>query len=105
MANAAAGRRRSPGGEFRSMPDTAHHAPELERRLLRKAVGRLAADRHRCTDCGRTPLTGERVHVYPGEAAVCDLCRPLRHGAPVRDERVHGSEWGHAVRLTDRRAA
>jgi lactate dehydrogenase-like 2-hydroxyacid dehydrogenase len=31
---------------------------DLERALLRKSVGALATDVHRCADCGRTPLIG-----------------------------------------------
>ena len=29
----------------------------------------------RCTDCRRTPLTGERVYHYEGGRTVCELCR------------------------------
>lgn len=64
---------------------------ELEIQLLRKSVGALEAGRHRCADCGRTPLTGERVYVFEGDRAVCELCRSLRREdhlacVPVRDE-------------------
>ena len=56
------------------------HVEQLERFLLRRGVGALEADRHRCADCGRTPLTGEHVHLYDGRkrGIVCELCRPLR---------------------------
>ena len=40
------------------------HVEQLERHLLRRGVGALEADRDRCADCGRTPLTGEHVHLY-----------------------------------------
>jgi hypothetical protein len=80
-------------------------ALSLERELLRKGVGARAAARRTCADCGRTPLTGELVHLYEREAVVCELCHPLRRGEPVRSERVWGSEHGHAVRLTVRAAA
>ena len=58
------------------------HVEQLERVLLRRGVGALEADRHRCTDCGRTPLTGEHVPLYEGpraraEGIVCELCRDL----------------------------
>jgi hypothetical protein len=76
--------------------------PDLERELLRKGVVRLAAGRAHCNDCGRTPLVGERVHVFDDGDLVCELCRPRRHGAPERSEAVHHSERGHTVR---RRAA
>jgi hypothetical protein len=76
----------------------------LERLLLRRGVGALEADRDRCADCGRTPLTGEQVHLYDGRKGgiVCELCRPLRREAPVATELVRHAEHGHAVRLTVR---
>jgi hypothetical protein len=76
--------------------------PHLERELLRKSVGVLAAGRASCHDCGRTPLVGERVHRFADGALVCELCRPLRPGTPERSEAVHHSERGQTVR---RRAA
>ena len=75
---------------------------DLERQLLRKGVGRLAAGREHCQDCGRTPLVGERVHLFDDGAVVCELCRPRRRGAPERSKSVYHSEHGHTVR---RRAA
>jgi hypothetical protein len=74
--------------------------PDLERELLRKSVGALAADRCSCTDCGRTPLVGEQVHLYERGRVVCELCRLLRRAAPERSELVRHSEAGHTVRLT-----
>ena len=83
----------------------AHHVQQLERVLLRRGVGALEADRHRCADCGRTPLIGEHVHLYDrARGIVCELCRPLRRDAPVATEIVRHSEHGHAVRLTARAA-
>ncbi len=76
----------------------------FERVLLRRGVGVLTADRNRCADCRRTPLVGERVHLYDHEAVVCELCRPLRRDPPVATERVRHSERGHGVRLTARAA-
>jgi hypothetical protein len=75
---------------------------DLERELLRKGVGALAAGRATCRDCGRTPLVGERVHVFAGADLVCELCRSGRREAPERSEVVHHSERGQTVR---RRAA
>ena len=75
---------------------------DLERELLRKSVGALAAGRARCDDCGRTPLVGERVHLFARRRA---HLRPLPAPArdrPERSEVVHHSERGHTVR---RRAA
>jgi hypothetical protein len=79
--------------------------PDLERELLRKSVGALTAGRDRCADCGRTPLVGERVHVYAREAVVCELCRPSRGAAPERSMTVAHFERGHTVRLHHRPAA
>jgi hypothetical protein len=79
--------------------------PDLERELLRKGVGAREAGRHHCTDCGRTPLVGERVHVYARGAVVCELCRPRRRAAPERSHTVHHSERGQTVRLRVRAAA
>jgi len=79
----------------------------FERLLLRRGVGALEADRDRCADCGRTPLTGEQVHLYDGRKGglVCELCRPLRAEAPVATELVRHCEHGHTVRLTARLTA
>jgi hypothetical protein len=82
---------------------------QLERFLLRRGLGALEADRNHCADCGRTPLTGEHVHVYEiagrrGPRVVCELCRPARREAPAASELVRHCEHGHAVRLTARAA-
>ncbi|MEA2382914.1 MAG: hypothetical protein QOH72_2885 [Solirubrobacteraceae bacterium] len=79
--------------------------PDLERELLRKGVGAREAGRHHCTDCGRTPLVGEHVHIYARGAVVCELCRQRRRAAPERSQPVHHSERGHTVRLRARAAA
>ena len=78
--------------------------PDLEIALLRKGVGALAAGRHCCAECGRTPLVGERVYGVARASTVCALGRPRRRGEPERSELVRHSERGHAVRLR-RRAA
>lgn len=82
------------------------HVEQLERILLRRGVGALEADRSRCSDCGRTPLTGEEIHLLGGrrQRMVCELCRPLRRQAPVASEIVRHCEHGLAVRLTARAA-
>jgi hypothetical protein len=74
----------------------------FERLLLRRGVGELEAGRDRCAECGRTPLTGEQVHLYDGRRGgiVCELCRALRRDAPAATELVRHCEHGHAVRLT-----
>lgn len=78
--------------------------PDLERALLRKGVGALAAGRHCCAECGRTPLVGERVYVFARGSTVCALCRPRRRGEPESSRLVLHSERGHTVRPR-RRAA
>jgi hypothetical protein len=78
---------------------------QLERYLLRRGVGSLTADRHRCADCDRTPLVGERIYAYEHQSGiVCELCRQLRRSAPLVSEMVRHSELGHTVRLTARAA-
>jgi recombinational DNA repair protein (RecF pathway) len=72
---------------------------DLERALLRKSVGTLASETHRCADCGRTPLIGETAYRYERGETVCELCRPLRRDAPLRSEPVRNSEAGLAVRI------
>jgi hypothetical protein len=86
------------------MPSTATQLQQFERRLRRRGVGALEADRDRCADCGRTPLTGEHVHLYAAGAGeiVCELCRMLRREEPSATELVRHCEHGHAVRLTAR---
>jgi len=101
------GRKGRPRGEKREQrAPTTNDAEQFERFLLRRGVGALQADRDRCTDCGRTPLTGEHVHLYDGRAGgvVCELCRMLRREAPVASEIVRHCEHGHTVRLTARAA-
>lgn len=82
------------------MRSSSSHIQALERMLLRRGVGVLAADRHRCVDCGRTPLVGERVHTYESRhTVVCELCRPARREVPAYSEVVRHFELGHTVRL------
>lgn len=82
------------------------HVEQLERLLFERGLGALTAERDRCADCGRTPLIGERVHLYAGgrHRIVCELCRTQRREAPVASETVRHSEHGHTVRLTARAA-
>ena len=87
------------------MPVSLPQLDGLERVLLRRGVGALEADRSRCVDCGRTPLTGEHVHLYESARAtevVCELCRQLRREPPVASEIVRHCEHGQTVRLTAR---
>jgi hypothetical protein len=84
------------------MSSPSAHVEQLERVLLRRGLGALEADRDRCADCGRTPLTGEQVHLYAERQnrIVCELCRRRHSDAPVASELVRHCEHGHAVRLT-----
>jgi len=74
--------------------------PDLERALLRKGVTELSAGRCECADCGRTPLFGERIHLYARGRVVCELCRVLRKAAPERTDLVRHAEHGQTVRVT-----
>jgi hypothetical protein len=71
---------------------------DLERQLLRKSLGALTRDRHRCDDCGRTPLAGERIHHYEHGALVCALCRTQHREEPAATFTVPHCEHGHTVR-------
>ena len=77
---------------------------DLELRLFRKGLGDLRDDRDACADCGRTPLTGERVHHYAGGSVVCELCRPAHRGEIARSELVCHPEQGHTVKVRLRAA-
>jgi hypothetical protein len=79
--------------------------PAFELALLRQGVSDLAAGCERCASCRRTPLIGERVYVYEPDSMLCELCRPRRREAPLGSRIVHGPEFGHTMRITDRRAA
>ncbi len=73
---------------------------ELERVLLQRGVGLIAAGRDRCADCGRSPLVGEQVHLYAdGGSVVCELCSMLRSERPTATELVRHSEVGQTVRI------
>jgi hypothetical protein len=52
------------------------------------AVDLLAEELARCSDCGRTPLIGEHVHLYESADLVCELCRMIRRDAPVLSAQV-----------------
>ncbi len=97
------------GGAAKSLLNMATpgtNVEQLQRLLMRHGAGTLEADRHRCADCGRSPLIGEVVHLYEGRSGgvVCELCRQLRREAPVATASVRHSVHGHAVRLTARAA-
>jgi hypothetical protein len=80
-------------------------APELQVALVRRAVDRRDELRERCLGCRRTPLVGERVYVDQAGSVYCELCRALDADLGLRSRLVHGPEFGHTMRLTDRRFA
>lgn len=91
------------------MAGAASDSERLERILLMRGLGALEADRSSCADCGRTPLTGEQVHLYESRAqraghVICELCRQLRRERPLLSETVRHCEHGQTVRLTARAA-
>jgi hypothetical protein len=88
------------------MASDATHVEQLERGLLRRGLGALEAARNCCVDCGRTPLTGEQIHLYADDrqGIICELCRPARLEPPLTSEIVRHFERGHAVRLMARAA-
>ena len=89
----------------RSLRRVRSRAFEIEAALLRASVDALAAVRPTCRHCHRTPLVGERIHVYEGRHrtdVVCELCRPLRTAAPDRTELVRSPEQGASVQMLDR---
>jgi hypothetical protein len=77
---------------------------DLELRLLRKGLGELRGDRETCGDCGRTPLTGERMHHYANGSVACELCRKTHRGEVVSSELVRHAEHGHTVKVRLRAA-
>jgi hypothetical protein len=87
------------------MRNAAYESPDLELALLRRGVHERDAGRERCHECRRTPLIGERVYVYDGGAVLCELCRALSGQTPARSRVIHGPEFGHTMKIADRRAA
>jgi hypothetical protein len=50
-------------------------------------------------------LIGERVYEYASGVIRCELCRVRVASDPARFHMVHGPEFGHSLRVIDRRAA
>ena len=84
---------------------SANDIDDLELALLRRGVVQRAEHFERCDRCHRTPLIGERVYVFEHEAVLCELCRSAERRAPTGSHGIHGPEFGHTMRITDRRAA
>ena len=77
--------------------------PDLERALLRRGVSHLSDETDCCGHCRRRPLIGERVYGYASGALLCELCRALESDTPVASRLVHGPEFGHTMKILDRR--
>lgn len=78
---------------------------DLELAILRRGLDERLAGSERCSDCRRTPLVGERVYVYEPGLIACELCRERQGGVPKDSRVVRGPEFGHTMKITDRRAA
>jgi hypothetical protein len=85
-------------------PAEERHAPALERQMLKTSVSTMAAGRCSCSQCGRSPLIGERIQVFAlrngRERPLCDLCA-AGAGEPLRMERI----WPFSRTLLVERAA
>jgi hypothetical protein len=101
----------SPAGTPRNAPKTPvvqpadNGTPELEIALLRRGVDLRDAGQERCAGCQRSPLVGETVYVDVHGSVFCELCRELEPVPPRESRVVHGPEYGHTMKLTDRRVA
>lgn len=78
---------------------------DLELALLDRGVSERAATRKACARCHRTPLVGERVYLREGGVMLCELCHSREGAPPVHSSLVHGPEFGHTLKLRERRAA
>ena len=85
------------------MGTTVRDMPDLERALLRRSVHDLSRHTDHCFRCGRSPLVGERIHRLADHSTMCELCRSVEHAKPVDTQVVHGPEFGHTLRVIDRR--
>jgi len=77
--------------------------PELELALLRRGLHGLSATCERCGRCHRSLLVGERVFEYASGKALCELCAGRERTSPADSHMVHGPEFGHTMRIVDRR--
>ena len=106
------GRRRRPraGGDraapnIELMEPPSRGIPDLELALLRRGVDERIAGSERCGRCKRSPLIGERLFFYEDDAVLCELCQMLHPEASLETRLVHGPQFGHTIRILDRRAA
>jgi hypothetical protein len=82
----------------------ARDMPDLELALLRRGVDALGSAAESCERCGRRPLIGERIYAHPRLGLLCELCR-ASDGERTESHVVHGPEFGHTIKLLDRRPA
>jgi hypothetical protein len=75
----------------------------LELALLRRSLAGVQDRTERCGRCERTMLIGERVYEYTSGAIRCELCRDHERQAPAQSHTVHSREFGHSIRVIDRR--
>jgi hypothetical protein len=88
------------GGIPWTPPNPGSMPRELASILLRKSVRRMREDEPRCHECGRTPLTGELLHLIEDERVLCSLClanMPEETREPVSSTRVGAAEKPLAV--------
>ncbi len=97
-------RNRAAGTEQCGMSLIVREMPDLELALLRRGLDVLSTTCERCGRCRRSLLIGERVFEYASGAALCELCANREHAAPASSHVVHGPEFGHTMRIVDRRA-
>jgi hypothetical protein len=79
--------------------------PDLELALMRRSLPALSERCERCDACHRSLLVGERAYEYASGTIRCELCRDRERSAPADMRIVHGPEFGHTLRVIDRRAA
>lgn len=95
--------------EPRYRPESERREPDdmsvLETALLRRSLAGISADSERCGRCTRTLLIGERVYEYASSGIRCELCRLLEQRPHDDTHTVHGPEFGHTIRVLDRRRA
>ena len=85
-------RRRPDGVEIAGMPDMSSF-------LIRVSMG-APIEAPTCSDCGRTPLAGERIHRLESGSRLCELCfgaLPEDRRVAVRSDRVRANERALAV--------
>jgi hypothetical protein len=68
--------------------------PDMSPFLIRVSMG-APSEAPSCSDCGRTPLAGERIHRLESGSRLCELCfaaLPDERRVAVRSDRVRATE-------------